>query len=182
MAAVIRGNTIMKIQFEDFVIERCTPKDLKEILEIQNETLSDLPSADILRENTLQMLEECLNPPHLTIGAWYKGVLAAFSVLYYPHDDQENLSLYLKSVDVNGLKTANNKLCIVRKDFRGNSLQYRLGMILERHAIDTETKLLCATVSPKNQFSINNVLRLGFVYNRTLNKYGFERNLYYKFI
>lgn len=172
----------MKIQFDNFIIKQCTTSDLNEILVIQNETLVDLSSVDILRENTLQMLEECLCPPHLTLGAWYKGELAAFSVLYYPHDDKENLSIHLKSMDVSGLKTANNKLCIVRKDFRGNSLQYHLGLILECHAVRTGTKLLCATVSPKNSYSINNILRLGYVYNRMLNKYEFERNLYYKFI
>lgn len=172
----------MKIRFEDFIIRQCTPGHLKEVLCLQNETLPDLPSADILRENTPEMLEECLNPPHHTVGAWYKGELAAFSVLYYPNNEKENLSLSLKGIDVSGLITANNKLCIVRKKFRGNSLQYNLGLVLERHAASNGTNLLCATVSPKNPYSINNILRLGFVYNNTLLKYGFERNLYYKFI
>ena len=172
----------MKVQFDDFTIEQCVPGHLDAILEIQNEALAELPSVDVLRENTLQMLEECLKPPHFTIGAWYEGILAAFSVLYYPHDDKENLALHLKSIDVAGLKTANNKLCIVRKDFRGNSLQYHLGLILEHYAKDTGIELICATVSPKNQFSENSILRLGFTYDSTLNKYGFERNLYYKYI
>jgi GNAT superfamily N-acetyltransferase len=128
------------------------------------------------------MLTECLNAPHYTVGAWYEGELAGFSVLYYPHDKAEDLSLYLEGVEINGLKAANNKLCIVRKEYRGNELQYRLGMLLEKHARETGTELLCVTVSPKNTPSINNVLRMGFVYNRTLEKYGFERNLYYKYL
>ena len=172
----------MKIQFNNFVVDQCTPKHLDDILCIQNETLTDLPSSDILRENTPEMLEECLNPPHFTIGAWYEGKLAAFSVLYYPHDDKENLSIYLQGLDVSGLSSANNKLCIVRKEFRGNSLQYNLALIIERYAISRGTNLICATVSPHNPYSINNILRLGYVYNKTLVKYGFERNLYYKFI
>jgi hypothetical protein len=172
----------MKIPFDDFIIRQCNIEQLDEILRIQNETLAELPSVDILRANTVQMLEECLKPPHYTVGAWYDGVLAAFSVLYYPHNDEENLSLCLKSVDIAGLKTANNKLCIVRKEYRGNSLQYHLGLLLERQAVSTGVQLMCATVSPKNQYSINNILRLGFTYNRTLKKYGYERNLYYKFL
>lgn len=172
----------MKIRFDDFSVKQLTPEHLQDILCIQNETLPDLPSADILRENSPDMLEECLNPPNFTVGAWYGGKLAAFSILYYPHDDEENLSLYLKGIDISGLNTANSKLCIVRKEFRGNSLQYNLGLVLERHAVERGTKLLCATVSPKNPYSMNNMLRLGFVYNRTFTKYGFKRNLYYKFI
>ena len=182
MAPSVRGGVPMKIRISDFAIRQCEPSNLKEILKIQNEALADLPCVDILRENTMQMLKECLNQPHLTVGVWYEDILAAFSILYYPHDEKENLSIHLQSVDVNGLKTANNKLCIVRKDFRGNSLQYHLGLIVEHLAIDTGINLLCATVSPKNQYSIDNILRLGYMYNRTLNKYGFERNLYYKII
>jgi len=172
----------MKIQLSDFVIKPCTPKCLDDIIRIQSETLSELPSSDILRENTPEMLEECLNPPHFTIGAWYEGKLAAINILFYPHDDKENLSLSLEGLDISGLVTANNKLCIVRKEYRGNGLQYNLGLIIERHAISKGTNLICATVSPYNQYSINNILRLGYVYNKTLIKYGFERNLYYKFI
>lgn len=172
----------MKIPFSDFVVRPCTQRDLEDILRIQYEALSDLPSPDILRENTPGMLEECLNYPHFTIGAWYEEKLVAFSVLYYPHDDNENLSILLKDVDVSGLESANNKLCIVSKEFRGNSLQYHLGLIIEQHAISKGTNLLCATVSPHNPYSINNIVRLGYIYNRTLIKYGFERNLYYKLI
>lgn len=172
----------MKTPLNNFVFEQCTSKYLDEIIRIQSETLANLPSSDILRENTPEMLEECLCPPHFTIGAWYEGKLAAFSILYYPHDDRENLAISLKGLDISGLSTANSKLCIVREEFRGNGLQYNLGLIIERHAVSRGTKLICATASPYNQYSINNILRLGYAYNRTLTKYGYKRNLYYKFI
>lgn len=172
----------MKIPFNEFTIKKCTAEDLDEIVKIQTEALAGLPSADILRENTIEMLKECLAPPHYTVGAWYGDVLAGFSVLYYPQDDKENLAINLQGVDIDGLKNANNKLCIVRQEFRGNALQYELGLIVERHAVETGIKVLCATVSPKNRYSMNNMSRLGYKYNRTLEKYGFERNLYYKFI
>jgi hypothetical protein len=172
----------MKIRFEDFTIKQCTTNHLDEIVRLQDEVLAGLPSPEFLRANTVEMLEECLRPPHYTVGAWYGEILAGVSVLYYPYTDKENLSLSLVTVDASGLKTANNKLCMVRKEYRGNSLQYRLGLLLERHAVETGVQLLCTTVSPKNEYSINNILRLGFKYDRTLIKYGYERNLYYKFL
>jgi len=172
----------MKIPLEEFSIKKCLPIHLDEILEIQNKALSRLPAMDILRKNTVQMLSDCLNPPHITLGAWHDNILTAFSVLYFPEDSEENLARQLVSIDTFGLKTANNKLCIVREDFRGNSLQYNLGLILERYAVEANVKMLCSTVSPKNPYSIRNLTLLGFIYNRTLTKYGVERNLYYKFI
>jgi hypothetical protein len=170
----------------DFIIKKCGPDCLDRILAIQTEIFSELPDTDILRKNTVPMLRGCLSPPHVTLGAWYGGELAAFSVLYFPGDDGdgdgENLAAYLENVDTAGLNTVNNKLCIVRKPFRGNSLQYELGRRLEQYAVEAGCGLICATASPKNSYSIHNMQQMGYIYNRTLSKYGLERNLYYKFI
>jgi hypothetical protein len=172
----------MKVKLEKFIITECSPNDFDDIKIIQDETIEELTSVDMLRQNTDEMLMECLHTPNVTLGAWYEETLAAFSVLYYPFDDAENLAQYLEGINSTGLKTANNKLCIVRRKFRGNALQYELGHRLDTYAIKSGVKLMCATVSPHNTYSINNVLRLGYVYNRTLQKYNYERNLYYRYI
>ncbi len=175
----------MKIQFDKFTIKQCSIDYLEEILRMQEEAILTLPSADLLRKNTPEMLRSCLLKPHFTIGAFYEDILAAISILYVPGDSEENLAQYLVGVDKDGLKTANYKLCIVREQFRGNRLQYNLGVILEQYAVEENVKLICATVSPKNSHSIHNIIELGFIYNRTIpvQKYGgVERNLYYKFI
>lgn len=175
----------MKIKIDEFLIKSCDASCLPQILQIEQDVLKeleDLNEPDLLRKNTEEMLLECLSPPHITIGAWYDGVLAAFSILYVPTAEPENLSLSLENVNVDGLKTANYKLCIVRKEFRGNSLQYELGVRLEKYAVEAGIGLICLTASPKNKYSVHNVERLGYRYNRTLMKYGFERDLFYKFL
>lgn len=173
---------VPRIDANGFSIRKCANTELAEILDVQNEAFSDMPRGGLLRINTKEMFLECLRAPNITLGAWFGDRLAAFSILYYPHDEAEDLSVSLNGVGVKGEKTANYKLCIVRREFRGKSLQYVLGLEKERIAIESGTKLLCATVSPDNPHSIDNILRLGFIYNRTLMKYGYERNLYYKFV
>lgn len=176
-------NTREKIPVEEFDISICTTEHFSDIIQIQDEAFETLSSPDLLRKNTAEMLLDCLNPPHVTLGAWYKGELAGISILYYPKkDESDNLSAFLENVDVKGLKSANNKLCIVRSQYRGNSLQYEMGKILEHMAAKSGVKIMCATAHPDNTYSVNNLLKLGFIYNRTLTKYGLERNLYYKFI
>lgn len=170
----------MKIKFDDFTIKKCDITTLDEIIKIQDETFEKLEDTDILRKNSNDMLKECLNGVNVTIGAWYKDTLAGFSVLYFPKEDKENLALSLDGVDIKNLNTANYKLCIVREEFRGNNLQYELYKLIEKEAIKNKVDIICATVSPKNFSSINNVTRLGFLYNKTLTKYDLERNLYYK--
>ena len=94
----------------------------------------------------------------------------------------EDLSHLLVNVEIQNKKTANYKLCMVEKDFRGNGLQVELGKILEEKAKEKGIELLCATVSPDNVYSRNNMLRLGYTLNTTLPKYGSIRDLFYKFI
>ena len=165
----------------EFAIGPCGPDQLGALLDIQEEAFAALEDESLLRRNTPEMLESCLLPPHVTLGAWQGNVLAAFSILYFP-EEQEDLSLSLAEVDRMELKAANYKLCIVRPAFRGNGLQYRLGLALERYAKEAGVGLLCATVSPHNGHSMENIRKMGYTYNRTLIKYGLERALYYKFL
>lgn len=165
----------------EFAIGPCGPDRLDALLDIQEETFAALEDERLLRRNTPEMLESCLLPPHVTLGAWHGNALAAFSILYFP-EGQEDLSLSLAGVERTGLRAANYKLCIVRPAFRGSGLQYRLGLALEWYAKEARVGLLCATVSPRNSHSMENIRKMGYTYNRTLTKYGLERALYYKFL
>lgn len=170
----------MKIDFSDFEVRNCTLEDLNDILSLQEEVFQTISSVEILRKNSVDMLKSCLQKPNYTVGAWYKGIFAGFAILYFPQNLFENLAVSLEGVNFEDLKVANFKLVIVSKYFVGNSLQFHFGKHLEEVAKKQKTKLLCATVSPLNQFSINNMERLGYTYNRTFSKYGYARNLYYK--
>lgn len=170
----------VKLGIDEFEFKICNIHDLKKILDIQNEAFSLLEDHTLLRKNTPEMLSECLELPNITIGAWYNGELAAFSVLYFPTADSETLALSLSEPKNRALKSANYKLCIVKSKFRGNSLQYELGKRLLEYAADADIQIVCVTASPLNTHSVRNIERLGYVYDRTLKKYGFERNLYYK--
>lgn len=172
----------MKIHIASFNFKQCTIADLDRIIEIQDNAFTHLKSPELLRKNTFEMLWECLQPPNITLGAWYNNKLIAFSVLYFPKDEKECLVTELEGINTDGLCSANYKLCIVDKDFRGNSLQYELGLQLFQRATQANVKIICATASPDNAYSVANIEKLGFFYNRSLNKYGYKRNLYYKIL
>ncbi len=172
----------MKLDISSFEIRECDENDLAAVLELQDDTFRHLENPELLRKNTPEMLLDCLRPPHVTLGAWYQGELAALSVLYVPLEDAEKLMPYLDGVSCEGMNSANYKLCIVKKAFRGNGLQYELGKRLLLYAADMPVDILCATASPLNSHSIRNMEKLGFSYNKTTHKYGMTRNLYYKIL
>jgi len=170
----------MKLDLIEFEFRECTESDIDDIMAVQEDAFLHLENPELLRRNSREMLLECLSKPHYTVGAYYKGELAAFSVLYYPYTDAENLAVNLEGVDYTGMRHANYKLCIVKHEYIGNSLQRHLANKLLERAIADGVNIVCATASPENIYSIRNIEKLGFKYNRTLEKYGYSRNLYYK--
>ena len=84
-------------QFEFHPLEL---SQLDAVLALEQEALDNLERPDLLRRNTLDMWHKCLQPPHLCLGAWVRGELVGFAVLYVPaKGDAEDLSALLVQVD-----------------------------------------------------------------------------------
>ena len=169
-----------KILLKDFQIKQLGPQHVVEILALQERIFDSLTDKSTLRHNTPQMFEMCVQPPHYSLGVWYEGNLVGLAILYCPDMGEENLAKCLQGVDVNAETSANYKLVLVEPHCRGNGLQFHLGLLLEQQALIMGKTVMCCTVSPDNPYSRNNMLKLGYAYNRTLNKYGSIRDLYYK--
>ena len=174
----------MKIPQDKFTFKKCAKGDLDEILKLQDTVYDALPYKSWLRKNTVEMLSFCLEEPNYTIGVWYEGKLIAISILYVPlpEDTAEMLATSLKGVEIDGLKHANYKLCLVNPEYRGNGLQRTLENKLENYAKKKGISLLCATVFPENIYSVRNIEGAGYKLNKEFRKYGLKRRLYYKFI
>lgn len=148
---------------------------------VEQEALVHLERPDLLRRNTEQMWRECLQPPHLCLGAWIGEELAGFGVLYVPErGGVEDLSHSLTHLDGRQYVSANFKICIVRPCWRGHHLQVQLGQRLAAEAKARGIGLLCATASPHNMASVKSLLRLGYCEDSQVEKYGFERTLFYR--
>ena len=172
----------MKIELSKFQFTTLKDENVPEILSLQDNVIASLNDPDILRKNTEEMFHECVRSPHFSIGVRYDGKLIGVGILYIPSSEQEDLSHLLVGVETTNKKSANYKLCMVDKEYRGNGLQYALGVMLENKAKELGVELLCATVSPNNAYSENNMLKLGYTLNTTLPKYGTIRNIFYKLI
>ena len=61
---------------------------------------------------------------------------------------------------------------VVREEYRGNKLQRIICEELEKIAIENNTKIVCATASPYNEFSVNTFKSLGYEIKKDKIKYG----------
>lgn len=160
-------------------LRQCQPTDLQVIIDLNEAIYAALPDKSVLRHNSPEMIASCLEEPNVTLGVWDGDLLVAIGMLYVPQCIEED---HFHNLDLQGdYKSANQKLFLVRDRYRGLGLQRRLIREVEKTAIARGYNLLCTTVAPNNDFSINNFLKEGYVYAKTEMKYGgLVRNLYYK--
>ncbi|MBR6992141.1 MAG: hypothetical protein IKH97_07990 [Bacteroidales bacterium] len=168
--------------FDELNVRSCGEGDLDKVLDLESIVLAKLERPDLLRRNTEEMWRTCLQSPHVCLGAWNGDVLVALAVLYVPKDgDTEALAPLLQSVDPEGHKSANFKICLVHPKWRGHHLQVKLGNLLNNEAHQRGIDLLCATASPHNIASIRSLQQLGYRADHTVQKYGFERTVFFYF-
>lgn len=160
-------------------LRQCQPADLQVIIDLNEAIYAALPDKSVLRHNSPEMIASCLEEPNVTLGVWDGDLLVAIGMLYVPQCIEED---HFHDLDLQGdYKSANQKLFLVRDRYRGLGLQRILIREVEKTAIARGYNLLCTTVAPNNDFSINNFLKEGYVYAKTEMKYGgLVRNLYYK--
>lgn len=171
----------MKLSKDAFEFRKCTLDDLDEICLIQEEAFDAMVDDSLLRRNSRESLEKCLNEPHYTLGAFHGNTLAGFAILFNPMLTDENIALSAGFSEESAKNTVNFKLVIVRPDYRGNGLQTEFIERLEVLAKEKGFKKIFATVSPNNEYSKNNFLKNGYVFHSQKEKYGgLLRNIYYK--
>ena len=161
------------------LLRKCEPSDLQSVIELNEAVYAALPDKSMLRHNSAEMIASCLEEPNVTLGVWEGDLLVAIGMLYVPQCVEED---HAHDLDLQGdYRAANQKLFLVREDYRGRGLQRKLIREVEQIAKERGFTLLCTTVAPNNETSVNNFLEEGYVYAKTEEKYGgLLRNLYYK--
>lgn len=159
---------------------QCLPSELEAVLELNQKVYDSLDDKTLLRLNSTEMIASCLAEPNVTMGAWEDGKLVAIGILYVPQVEDEDLSHYVENAV---FPAANQKLYLVDAAYRGQGLQRKIIRLIEDIARQRSFAMLCTTIAPHNQFSINNFLAEGYVYSTTVMKYGgLERSIYYKML
>lgn len=148
------------------------------MVEIEENIVEDLSNKSFYAKSTKEDFKNIINNyNNKVIGLVNnKNELIAMGVYVAFLDFKENYG-YDLDVPIENLKYVGNiESTLVRKEYRGNGIQKKICIELERYAKNDEIKILGATVAPDNKFSLNNFLNLGYkIYNRKI-KYGsFDR-------
>ena len=141
-------------------IEVLSEKDEKISIELHNEVAHGL-SRDIFAASTEEELKRFLTDEGLAVGARYDDRLICLRTLKISPDwVRRSLSDYNLSPEMyrNSVVTG---FCVVDREFRGNNIQF-LTQFYAENIVSKSYDSVVTTVSPKNIFSLQNVLACGY--------------------
>ena len=151
-------------------LRRCGPADAAAFFALQNEVRAAMPHPEQFVPDTLENIT-CYLRTGICIGAWQQGRLGAYLILRLCGQSDENYAAFLGVPQSQWQHWANADSAVVHPDWRGNGLQRKLleaALPLVRPGIVG----IGATVSPENQYSLNNALACGFVIADRREMYG----------
>ena len=101
--------------------------------------------------------------------------IAAICSILYPALEECNYGHALGMAEEDLLQVVQIDTVAVYPDYRGMGLQRLLVCTAENALGGHGEKILLSTVHPDNQYSLNNMLKLGYKIQRRINLYGSER-------
>ena len=150
-----------------------TSKDVDAIMLLQEKIFDSLETPDLLRRNSREMFEKCVQEPNWTFGAFDPDSpehLVGVAIMFDPGDSDESLTDHLVR---HTLKHAiNAKLAMILPKFRGRGFEKTVLIMMKERAERRGYDGLCATVSPQNIHSRESIIARGFKYDHTQKKYG----------
>lgn len=141
-------------------IEVLSEKDEKLSIELHNDVASGL-SRDLFAASTKEELRRFLTKDGIAVGARSGGRLVCLRTLKISPDwVRESLADYNLSPETYR-HSAVTGFCVVDREFRGNNIQF-LTQFYAENIVSRSFDSVITTVSPKNIFSLQNVLACGY--------------------
>lgn len=161
-------------RYQTVVLRQLDLAYIKKIVQLEQEVLRNLIDGESysnsseedfekrMKENVVKILG-CLTEENELIAM---GVYAKYGY------NEEN---YGYDLDIEGeelLKIGQIESTIVKEEYRGNKLQKTICTTIEDISKEDFTEIILATVYPKNEYSLNTFLSLGYEVKKEKLKYG----------
>lgn len=171
-------NNILKLKRKDGVEVKAELKELSisyldKIMELQKIIIDGLENKELYADTKREEFEEYIKKNGKIIGCVTEDdELIAMGVYAKKGYDKSNYGYDIGLENEEVLMVGQIESTVVKEEYRGNRLQKTICKELEKIAVKQDTKILCATASPYNEFSVNTFKSLGYEIKRDKLKYG----------
>ena len=146
---------------------------LDKIMELQKIIIDGLENKELYADTEREEFEEYIKKNGKILGCVTEDdELIAMGVYAKKGYDKSNYGYDIGLENEELLKIGQIESTVVKDEYRGNKLQKIICEELEKIAVKEDTKILCATASPYNEFSVNTFKSLGYEIKKDKLKYG----------
>ncbi len=146
---------------------------IDKIVQLEQDIFDDLDIKELYATSTREEFIEILQEKGKIVGAINNdNKLVAMGVYVNYGYNEHNYGYDLDLKDEELLMVGQIESTVVRSEYRGNQLQNKICIILESFAIEEGNSIITATVSPKNPYSLNTFLKLGYTIEKEKIKYS----------
>lgn len=146
---------------------------IDQIVKLQKEIIDGLEIRELYADSGRESFIECIKNHGKIVGCFTKedGLIAMGVYAVFGYDEENyGYDLGLKGEEL--LKVGQIESTIVKKEYRGNKLQNIICEIIEEFAKEDGMKVIGATVSPINKYSLNTFINNGYTIEDEKIKYG----------
>ena len=169
---------ILKLKRKDGPLVESKMKELNldyidKIMELQKIIIDGLENKELYADTEKEEFEEYIKGKGKIIGyVTEDDEIIAMGVYAKKGYDKGNYGYDIELKGEELLNVGQIESTVVREEYRGNKLQRIICEELEKIAIENNTKIVCATASPYNEFSVNTFKSLGYEIKKDKIKYG----------
>lgn len=145
---------------------------LDEIVNLNEDILKSLENKELYARTERDEFYEYLTSKGRVIGCIVDKKLIAMGVYGALKSDKRNYGYDLDMNKDEILTVCQIECTVVSKEFRGNKLQKKICQVIEEIAKKEKMKIISATASPINSYSVNTFLSLGYEIYKEKEKYG----------
>ena len=146
---------------------------IEKIMRLQDEIVEGLEDKQLYASTEKDEFMKYIDCEGIILGVTTEeDELIAMGVYVAKGYDKKNYGYDLGIIDEELLKVGQIESTVVKEEYRGNKLQKIICEELEKIAVKEDTKILCATASPYNEFSVNTFKSLGYEIKQDKLKYG----------
>ena len=159
-------------------IRKGTSQDTEPFIELEALVRQQMEHKEWLFLDSPEEVREMMKSGTMSLWVAIDGerIVGAFDVLY-PQLESYNYGYTIGLKRDELLRVVNMDTAVVHPDYRGMGLQKRLMQYAERELTQGGKRILMCTVHPDNQYSLRNVLSLGFTICKTVPMYGSVRHV-----
>ncbi len=148
----------------------CTPEEAPALFALQNEVHAGMLHPEQFVTDDLASIEKDIREG-IAVGVWQGERLGGYAVIHFCGRNPHNYAAFLGVPEDQWEHWANGNSAVVHPDWRGNGLQQKM-MRYAMSKMPPEITHIGATISPENQYSLNNALAMGFKVMMRREMYG----------